>query len=186
MPEQNWELLGSRVLVEHRILRFEADRYRVAPSGNEADFVRMVSDDWVNIVPLTAERHVVMVRQYRHGIRRVTLEIPGGMVDADESPAAAGLREMRQETGYAAEQATSLGEIWPNPAILSNVCHFFLAEGVQYSGEPTPDSYEHIEVVLVPLSDIPRLIREGEIRHALVIAAFAMMGVCATPHGRSG
>lgn len=179
MPARHWRLLDSREISDHKIFRLIADRYRLEPEGRERDFFKFHAPDWINVVPLTADQEVVMVRQYRHGVRDVTLEIPGGMIDADEPPATAALRELREETGYTTEKIRPLGNVWPNPAIQTNVCHFFLAEDVRYEGPPTPDPYERIEVETVPLAEIPGLIKDGEIRHALVIGAFAMMGVVA-------
>lgn len=177
MPDRNWTLLASRLISEHRIFRLHSERYRFEPAGDEHDFVKLDAPDWVNIIPLTDDRQVIMVRQYRHGIGRVTLEIPGGMVDPGESPAVAAAREMEEETGYGGGRARELGWAWPNPAIQNNRTFSFVAEGVRRLGEPQLDATECIEVVSVPLADIPRLIREGEITHALVVVAFAHFGI---------
>ena len=177
MPDRSWQLLGSREVSDHRIFRIRHDRYRLEPAGGERDFVVLDSPDWVNVVPLTADGQVVLVRQYRHGIRRVTLEIPGGMVDANESPEAAALRELGEETGFVAERVRFLGRVSPNPAIQNNFCHSFLAEGCCRTTQPRPDPYERIEVVLRPLGQIAELIRREEIAHALVINAFAFLGI---------
>ena len=171
----DWSLLGSRLLSDHRIFEVHADRYRLEPEGRERDFVRLAAPDWVNVIPITADGQVVFVRQYRHGVRQVTLEVPGGMVDPGEDPAVAALRELREESGYTADAVESLGAVWPNPAIQGNRCHMFVARGAWLAGPPTPDPYERFEVVTRPLADAPRLIREGEIGHALVVTAFALL-----------
>jgi len=127
----------------------------------------------VNIIPITSAHDVVMVRQFRHGIRDLTLEIPGGMVDPDDpSPLVAARREMIEESGYDSERVEALGSIHPNPAIQNNFCHSFVAHGVERRHDPHFDSTEETEVVLVPLARIPELIRGGEITHALVVVAF--------------
>lgn len=174
MPSEFWKLLESRSLSDHRIFELWADRYRLDPEGRERDFVRLSAPDWINVIPLTAEGNVVFVRQYRHGVREVTLEIPGGMVDPPESPSDAALRELVEETGYSAPAVVALGAVWPNPAIQDNLCHLFLAEGAKRVGPPTPDAYERFEIVEHPLTEVPRLVREGAIRHALVVTAFAL------------
>lgn len=175
MPEKSWTLLGSRPVSEHRIFRLRYDRYRVEPSGGELDFVVMEAPDWVNVVPLTPEGQVVLVRQYRHGNRRVSLEVPGGMVDPGESPEAAGLRELREETGFVAERMRLLGRVAPNPAIQNNWCYMYLAEGCRPSATPQPEEFERIEVELRPLADIPALIEREEVFHSLVINAFKLL-----------
>ena len=186
MPARYWRLLESREISDHKIFRLIADRYRLEPEGRERDFFKFSASDWINVIPLTDQQEVVMVRQFRHGVQEVTLEIPGGMIDGDESPAVAAGRELREETGYRSQKIRSLGKVWPNPAIQTNQCHFFLAEDVRYEGSPQPDPYERIEVVTVPLAEIPRMLADGQIRHALVVTAFAMLGVVANGESPGG
>jgi 8-oxo-dGTP pyrophosphatase MutT (NUDIX family) len=113
-----------------------------------------------------------MVQQYRHGTRSVTLEIPGGLIDPNDSPEEAARRELLEETGYRGESLISLGAVHPNPAIQNNLCHTFLARNVYRASKQNQDEREDIEVVVMPLLEIPRLIREGTITHSLVIVAF--------------
>jgi len=168
-----WETLGGSSVYDCRLFSVTEHRRRSPRTGELHDFYVLESPDWVNIVPLTADRRVVMIQQYRHGIGDFTLEIPGGMVDADDpSPLAAARREMREETSYDSDDVVSLGVIHPNPAIQSNRCYTFLARGAQLRGAVSFDSTEETEVVLVPLDEIARLIRDGTISHALVVVAF--------------
>jgi 8-oxo-dGTP pyrophosphatase MutT (NUDIX family) len=113
-----------------------------------------------------------MVRQYRHGSRAVTLEIPGGLVDSGDTPEKAAARELLEETGYQAEELTKIGAANPNPAIFNNCCYTFMARNITKVRDPMPDQTEEIEVVLIPLVDIPELIRQGKIDHTIVISAF--------------
>jgi 8-oxo-dGTP pyrophosphatase MutT (NUDIX family) len=113
-----------------------------------------------------------LIRQYRHGIREITLEIPGGLVEQNDTPETAAIKELHEETGYRESQIVPLGNVHPNPAIQNNACYTFLATNVFLAGNQEQDEKEDIEVLLRPLPEIPRLIREGEITHALVLAAF--------------
>jgi len=167
-----WTLISSNRDKSYRIFDLRTDRACSPRTGQAHDFFVIESSPWVNIIPLTPDNDVVMVRQYRHGTREVTLELPGGLVERADSPASAALRELQEETGYGAAAVISLGAVHPNPAIQNNRCYSFLAENVYSTGIQKQDDQEDIAIVLEPLAEIPRLIRTGVITHALVIAAF--------------
>jgi len=168
-----WKPHARQAVYDCRLFSVTEHRRRSPRTGELHDFYVLESPDWVNIVPLTVDGRVVMVLQYRHGIDEFTLEVPGGMVDVEDlSPLHAGRREMREETGYDSDDIVPLGVIHPNPAIQSNRCYTFLARDVQLSGSVSFDTTEETEVVLVPLDEIPELVRRGVINHALVVVAF--------------
>ena len=115
---------------------------------------------------------IPFAKQYRHGIERICLELPGGLQDADDpSLASAARRELMEETGYGVSEIIHLGECFPQPAVLDNIGYFFLGTDARLEGEPTPDEGEDIEVVLVPLEQIPGLIERKEIDHGMVMVA---------------
>ena len=156
------------------------------PRRRPKDFYILDVPSWVNIIPLTSDGQVVMVKQFRHGIGNFTLEIPGGMVDPeDETPRHAARREMREESGYDSKRIAALGRVHPNPAIEGNYCYSFWARDVRQVGKPHLDGSEETEVVLVPLRHIPRAIASGKITHALVIAAFSFFHVYNPPRART-
>ena len=143
-----------------------------SPSSGEAHpFYSIEAEHWVNVVPITRDGQVVMVRQYRHGAREITLEIPGGIVDPGEDPAEAAARELVEETGYRALGVRPLGSLNPNPALFGNRVHTFLAENVERVGEVMNGPLEETVVELVPANEVPERVRRGEIDHALVVAA---------------
>ena len=127
--------------------------------------------DWVNVIPVTRDRKIVCIRQWRPGTRQVELEVPGGLVDAGESPIEAAAREMREESGYTANALTHLGTMAPNPAILTNQCHFFAAFNACLSHTQELDAGEAISVALVDQDEVPTLIRTGVIRSGIIVAA---------------
>ena len=172
MALKQWKVTSSKRDTSYRIFNLRTDRAVSPRTGQEHDFFILESSSWVNVIPLTSEDNVVMVRQYRHGIQDVTLEIPGGLVEGHDSPEEAAGKELCEETGYRASEMILLGRVHPNPAIQNNVCHTFLAKDVFLAGNQQQDEKEDIEVLIRPLAEIPRLIREGEITHSLVLAAF--------------
>ena len=172
MSLERWKILSSQRDRSYRVFSLRTDRARSPRTGEAHDFFVLESSSWVNVIPITPAGEVVMVRQYRHGTRDVTLEIPGGLVEDHDTPEEAAKRELYEETGYRALSMTPLGYVHPNPAIQNNRCFTFLAHDVFPAGAQEQDDKEDIQVVAHPLTDIRRLIREGEITHALVVVAF--------------
>jgi 8-oxo-dGTP pyrophosphatase MutT (NUDIX family) len=129
-------------------------------------------DDWVNILPITDGGDVVLLRQWRHGIKDFCIEIPGGMADPGESPEEAATRELREETGYGFRKLLPLGSVTTNPAIQSNRCWLFVALGAKPGGAPTPEETEDIEVFTVPLREALAMVDDGRIDHTMVLNTF--------------
>lgn len=171
-----WRVLQSEVVYRASIFDVRRDRCRAESNGLEHDFHVLEVRDWVNVVPITEAGDVVMVRQFRHGIRDLTLEVPAGVIDPDDpSPEVAGRRELREETGYGCDSLIRVGVVHPNPAILNNRCHVYLGEPARREGAPQWDGTEELEVETVPMAQIPDLIRRGVISNALTVVAFQLV-----------
>jgi 8-oxo-dGTP pyrophosphatase MutT (NUDIX family) len=172
-----WKKTDTSVVAENRIFRLRRDRVVNPRNEKHLDAFVLECPDWVNVIALTHEEDVVLVRQFRHGVERLALEIPGGVVDPGEAPADAALRELLEETGYAPDRLESLGFVDAQPGYQDNRCHTFLALGVKRVAEPELDAGEDIEVVKVPRTALADLVRSGEISHSLVIAAFHLFAL---------
>ena len=172
-----WRRLGSEHLADCRVFKVRRDRSADPRDGREHDFFVIEAPDWINVVPLTDDGRVVLVEQYRHGTGEISLEIPGGMVDPGERPEETAARELLEETGYGGGELTLVGRTRPNPAIQNNWLHTYVARGVRFRAAPVFHGTEHTVVRLVPLEEVPRLIREGAVTHSLVVAAFHLLSL---------
>ena len=169
-----WERLSERRQLQTRVFDVMGATCRHPGRGTEREFVVIRAPDWVNVVAVTVEGKIVLVRQFRFGIDGFSLELPGGMLEAGEDPVAAGVRELREETGYSGRAAQLLGSVHPNPAIQSNRCHFVLVEGAVRAHATEWDADEEIAVSVRPVAEVLGLARSGEIVHGLVLNALML------------
>jgi ADP-ribose pyrophosphatase len=169
---QPWPKISSKPLGDFRIFSVRSVTKRSPRTGLDHEFFVIDSVNWVNVIALTPNRQMVLVEQYRQATDTVELEIPGGMIDpADNSPEAAGGRELREETGYVGEQPRVIGRVFPNPAIMSNTCFTVLVENCRITTATHFDATEDLVTKLVSLDEVPTLVASGKIRHCLVVAA---------------
>jgi 8-oxo-dGTP pyrophosphatase MutT (NUDIX family) len=169
---QPWPKVRSEKLANYRVFSVRSDVKLSPRTGKEHDFFVIESVNWVNVIPVTSNNEVVMIEQYRHGSDTVELEIPGGMMDStDSSPVFAGTRELREETGYEGTDAQLIGQIFPIPAIMSNVCFTLLVKNCELKHPTEFDHSEDLLTRLVPVAEIPKLVATGMIRHSLVVVA---------------
>jgi 8-oxo-dGTP pyrophosphatase MutT (NUDIX family) len=166
-----WVRGRERTLAQTRVLELREVGYSHPGRGSARDFTVIAAADWVNVVALTADGQLVLVRQFRFGIDAFSLEIPGGVMETGEDPVAAGLRELAEETGYAGARARLLGSVHPNPAIQNNRCHLVLVEDAVRTGELAWDADEEIETTTAPVAEVLAWARGGRITHSLVLCA---------------
>lgn len=169
---REWKLVRSARGPYFKVFSVRTDTVRSPLTHTEVDFYAVETLPCASIIALTGRREVVMVRQYRHGIRGVTLELPGGLVEKGLSPEETAKKELLEETGYRAGNAVLLGKAYPQPAILNTSFYCYFSETVEKAGEQNLDSTEDIEVVLLPLEKVREYIKSGQINHALVVASF--------------
>ena len=143
-------------------------------TGKNHKFVLLDGSDWINVIAITVDKKIVMVKQYRFGTSNFELEIPGGVIENNEEPIEAGIRELREETGYIGSNPKYLGYVDPNPAFQTNKCHTVLIQNCEKLDEQDLDPGEDIEVEVASEKSIQKYIDEGTIRHSLVLSAFRL------------
>ena len=175
---QRWHKLRSEPLATTRIFDVVRQFYRHPARAQEQDFFVINAPDWVNVVALTPDHRLVLVRQFRYGTNDFSLEIPGGIIDAGEDCIAAGVRELREESGYVGSSARLLGSVHPNPAMQNNRCHLVLVENARREAELDWDPDEQMEITTLPVDEVYAQAYAGGITHAMVLDALLLF----TPH----
>jgi len=170
---RDWPVISREQIGDFRLFSLTKKKVRSPRTGEIREVQTLQFTGWVLIMALTPQEEVVMVRQYRHGTEQVCLELPGGLVDpGDDSPALSARRELLEETGYQADEIVLIGECFPQPAILTNKCFFYLAKNAAEVQSQDLDSGEDIEISKVPLEEIPAKIENRKIDHGMVLLAF--------------
>ena len=167
----SWQRMQDDLHADCRIFKVRKSRFLRRSDVKEGDFFVLDTSDWVNVLALTGSRELLLVRQFRFGTEEFSLEPPGGVIEKGESPVLAGERELIEETGFTGMKSSLIGSVRPNPAIMSNRCHFLLVEGAEKTSDTSFDSHEELESVLVPLAELRNLVREGKITHSLALNA---------------
>lgn len=168
-----WTLLGDTNGPELKVFKSRFERRLNPRNGKELECLILDSRDWVNVVALTPTGKAVLVKQFRFGSGSVTIEIPGGVIDPGEEHEAAAKRELKEETGFVSDKWTYLGATEPNPAILNNLCHHWLAEDVILKYELNLDDGEDIAIIISAIDEIREAVSSGRLRHALALAGLS-------------
>jgi 8-oxo-dGDP phosphatase len=175
---QPWEVLSSTYLHRKPWLTLRQDRVRLPGGGTIEEYFVNEYSPWTNVVAVTADRKVVLVRQYRYGLRAVNFELPGGVVDRGEEPAAAARRELLEETGFGGGRWEPFSILSANPALQTNLTHTFLATDVEPLRLPEAQPTEELTVHVVPIAEVRRIVLEGEVvqaSHAAPLLRFLLL-----------
>lgn len=159
-----WKKLRSQFILDNQWCRVRVDEVQLPNGKILDDFFVNVRPDIALVVPITPQQEMVLVRQYRHGVEQILLELPAGAFDRDrETPESAAMREMTEETGYVCDPLIKLATLYDNPVKDTNQIHVFLGTNATHSQPQILDDTEEIEVVLVPVSQVLEKILNGQI-----------------------
>ncbi len=163
---------NEKSLLETPIFSVKTKEYK--KPDDKSNFTAYVIDslDWVNIVAITPDQNTLLIKQFRYGTDTIEWEIPGGLIEPNETPLHAAQRELEEETGYQATIWTQIGVVNSNPAIQSNKCYTFLAIDAKPTGTTNFDPDEYIDPELTPSSQVHSMIKEGKITNPYIITAF--------------
>ena len=171
---KKWQTLRSKLVFDHRWYRLRQDKV-VLPNGQIVDdYFVSLRPDIATVLPITPEGEIVFVRQYRHGVGKILLELPAGTFEAGEAPLAVAQRELAEETGYASEQWSAIATLYSNPVNQNNTTYLFRADAVRLVQAQRLDPTEEIEVVLKPITEVPGLIASGQICVSGSVAAITL------------
>lgn len=173
---QDWKLLSEDTVFASGFFKLKTQQYELPDGRIMPRYYTIEFEDWVNVVAVTRQSEIVLVRQYRPPGKTSFLEIPGGGVDkrTDQSALQAAQRELEEETGFVSSNWQLLGTHFPNPALQTNRMHTFLALDCEKTGKLDFDPYEDLETELVPVSQLNSLLTSGKINHSIVMAALLL------------
>lgn len=168
-----WKVLESKELARFGYFRLRKDRCELPDGRIMPGYYTMEFSDWVNIIPVTKNKKIVLIEQYRHSVEETTIEIPGGSANPDlkEDLQAAAVRELTEETGYTSNKVEYLGYHYPNPALLSNKMHTYIAWDCERTQEQELDPYEDIHVFEASLDELKEMIKDGRIKHSIILSS---------------
>jgi ADP-ribose pyrophosphatase YjhB (NUDIX family) len=167
-----WTKLDSTTLVSDRWMRLRADRCVLANGELIEPYYVMEEPDWIHVVPVHDDGRMVLVHQYRHAAAITSIEFPGGIIDAGESPADAASRELLEETGFQARDWQRLASFFANPGRQTNRVHVFMARGLTRTAEQNLDTTEDIACSDATVNELKTMIADGRFSHGLNIASF--------------
>jgi len=168
---KRWPTLEIKNILKAHVFRYLKVKRQSPLTLEVGEFDIVQCSNWVNIVAITPEKKIVIIKQYRHGIDSFTTEIPGGAINHLEDSLEAAKRELVEETGFTSESWYHLGKVDVNPAFMTNYCEMYLAVDAKKTHAQNLDPFEEITVILEDVSAIDELIKRGEITHSLVILA---------------
>ncbi|UOD34130.1 NUDIX hydrolase [Deferribacteraceae bacterium V6Fe1] len=172
--DRHWKKLNTHREYLDRVLSVEHREFYFSKENASMNFTVINTNDWVTIIPITSDNKFVLVKQYRIGTEETTFEFPGGAINKGEDKLNAALRELKEETGIEPKEIKLLGEVHPNPAFMSNKAYVYLATGCEFKYDLNLDMFEDIELITLSKNELEEYIKDGIIKHSIVLAAYSL------------
>jgi len=169
MAHTKAKILASSMIYQGRVFSVRRDRV-VEPGGIEVSRDVVIHPGSVVLLPVFRGGEILLVRQYRHSVRRFLWELVAGRIEAGESPLAAARRELAEETGYTARRFRKLMDVFPTPGFLSEHMVVFACTELS-AGAARPEEDERIEARRFTLRALERMMQSGELRDTKTIAS---------------
>ena len=166
-----WKTLESQQVFKSGLVSIDKDKCEMPDGRIMPSYYILRFPQWVNVVPITDDGKIILIKQYRHATGQIHWEVPGGAVHTGEDPAFAGLRELEEETGYTSQNLMKVAENYPNPALQDNRIYTYLAKGCVLKGAQSLDPFEEIEVVMMNIEQMKTSLAEGLFNHNIVVAS---------------
>lgn len=161
--------VSSESLVENNRIIIKEKIFKSNVFNGEASYYTLEFPNWANVVPVTKNMDIILIKQYRVGIEDFCIEIPGGTGEIGENPEIVAERELLEETGYKCEELQFLNKVSANPALNNNFVFGYLGINAELVQEQNLDEHEDIEIIKVPIDKIPSMIKNGEIHHPYAV-----------------
>ncbi len=166
-----WKVVQDNIHADCRIFDVHRQKMLRDSDQKQGEFFVIETNDWVNVLPITADNEIILVRQFRYGTKKFSLEPPGGIVENGEDPILAGQRELLEETGYSGKDPKIIGTVFPNSAIMANRCYFLLISDVKKTSEVSFDPHEELQTEKIEINRLKELVHSGEISHSIGVNA---------------
>ncbi|WP_286883639.1 MULTISPECIES: NUDIX hydrolase [Sphingobacterium] len=168
---EKWKLLSSAYICKEPWATLRRDTCEL-PDGRINDHYYVLEyPDWVNMIGITEQNELLVIKQYRHGAGIIALEIPAGTTEAGEDPKNAAVREMLEETGYQFDQIEEIAALYANPATSGNITYTYLMTGGKKVQEQALDEHEEVDVYRIPLEEAKRMLLDNKFNQALHASA---------------
>ena len=167
---EEWKVLEPEYLIQRPWLTARRDKVELPDGGIIPEYYVLEYPDWVNVIAITKVGDFVMEKQYRHAARRISYELPCGVMEEGETPLEAAQRELLEETGFGGGQWQKLMELSANPSTMTNTTHCFLAIGVEKVTEPHLDATEELTVLFMRPDEVMRMLDQNQLCQSLMVA----------------